>query len=383
VALSLMLVVAAGLFVRTFATLASRNLGFDRDPVLIASVNLLPLKLEPPARWELFAQLRRAAASVPGISVAALSSVTPISGSTWSYEMDQVDGRSIDAPDRGTFHNAVTPGWFATYGTRLLAGRDFTDRDAAGAPDVAIVNEAFAQKFFAGQNPVGHRVRRRSRPTQRGPDFEIVGLVTDAAYWSLRDPVPPTMYAPFVQSDLAPSSTSISVRAVTGSPALLTRSLASALTTVNPGVAITFRPLSEQVNAALTQERLVAALSGFFGGLALLLAGLGLFGVTSYAVSRRRAEIGIRMALGAAPSRVIGLVLARVLLLVAIGIAMGAAASLWASQYVARLLFDLQPRDPLTLLGSAAVLATIGTLAGWIPARRASHIDPATVLRQG
>jgi putative ABC transport system permease protein len=173
------------------------------------------------------------------------------------------------------------------------------------------------------------------------------------------------------------------VRAAGGPPALLTRPLAAALTGVNRDLAITFRPLADQVNAALTQERIVAMLSGFFGALALLLAALGLYGVTSYAVSRRRTEIGIRMALGAAPGGVIRLVLRRVAILVSLGVLVGSAASLWAARFVETLLYGLQPRDPLTFVAAAVVLAAIGAVAGWLPARRAARIDPARVLRDG
>ncbi len=187
----------------------------------------------------------------------------------------------------------MSPDWFKTYGTRLIAGRDFTSADKRGAAAVAIVNEAFARKFTGGANPIGRTVREPSRPSAPNPEREIVGYVADAAYRSLRDPVPPTMYLPFEQNQTPPSSASISVRSATGSPLGLTRALAAALTAVNSGVAITFRPIEDQVDAALTQERLVAMLSGFFGVLALLLAALGLYGVTSYAVSRRRAEIGL------------------------------------------------------------------------------------------
>ena len=148
-------------------------------------------------------------------------------------------------------------------------------------------------------------------------------------------------------------------------------------------IAITFRPLADQVNAALVQERLVALLVGFFGALALLLAGLGLYGVTSYAVSRRRTEIGIRMALGAAPGGVVRLVLRRVAMLVGIGTLAGAAMSVWASRFVSTLLYGLQPRDPVTLAAAVVVLGSIGAAAGWLPARRASRIDPARVLREG
>jgi putative ABC transport system permease protein len=383
VALSLMLVVAAGLFVRTFATLATRHFGFDRDPVLIASIDIQPLKLAPEARWALWTQLRDAAAAMPGVSTATLSATTPIGGGTWIYTLEQLDGARIAATDRGTYANMVSPGWFTTYGTRLIAGRDFTDHDVQGAPFVAIVNETFARKFLGGANPIGHRVRRPSRPAAPSPEYEIVGLVADAAYRSLREPIPATMYLSFAQNQVAPSLASIGVRAASGSPMPLTRGLAAALTNVHPGIAITFRPLSEQVGAALTQERVVATLSGFFGGLALLLAGLGLYGVTSYAVSRRRTEIGIRMALGAAPGGVVAMVLSRVMVLVLVGIAAGAALSLWASTYVTTLLYELQPRDPATLIGSAVVLAMIGVLAGGLPALRAAKIDPARVLRNG
>ena len=176
---------------------------------------------------------------------------------------------------------------------------------------------------------------------------------------------------------------SVSVRAAGGSPALLTKSLAAALTGVNKDVAITFRMLSEQVNASLIQERIVAMLSGFFGGLALLLAGLGLYGVTSFAVSHHGTEIGIRMALGAAPSGIVRMVLRRVALLVSFGVMLGAGISVWASRFVTTLLYGLEPRDPATLVLAALVLSLIGAMAGWIPARRAARIDPARVLREG
>jgi ABC-type antimicrobial peptide transport system permease subunit len=209
-----------------------------------------------------------------------------------------------------------------------------------------------------------------------------VGYVTDAVYRSLREPVPPTMYIPIPQQKEPPSFLSVSVRAAGGSPALLTKPLANAFAGVNKDLAITFRPLAEQVNASLTQERLVAMLSGFFGGLALLLAGLGLYGVTSYNVSRRRTEIGIRMALGAQPSGVVRMVLFRVALLVAFGVIVGGAISLWAAGYVGTLLYGLEPRDARTLVSAAVVLGMIGALAGMIPAARAARIDPARVLRE-
>ncbi len=385
VALSLILVVAAGLFMRTFASLATLDLGFDRSAVLVASVNARSLQLDPADRPALFARLRDAAAAVPGVSSAAASAVTPISGSTWQYSVEMIGGPKLSERERdsGAYVNVVSHDWFKTFGTALLAGRDFNEADRRGAPGVVIVNGAFARKFTGGANPLGRRTFERGYPGRPSQEREIVGYVRDAVYRSLRDPVPPTMYIPIAQPYEPPSSMSISVRAAAGSPALLTKSLVAALTEVNRDVATTVRTLDDQIGAALTQERLVATLAGFFGALALLLAGLGLYGVTSYAVGRRRTEIGIRLALGAAPAGVIRLVVGRVAVLVGVGVVIGGLVSLWAAKYVSTLLWGLQPRDPLTLVVSALVLTAIGALAGWLPARRASRIDPARVLREG
>ena len=386
VALSVILVVAAGLFMRTFASLATLDLGFDRNPILVAAVNAQRLQLDPAQRPELFKRLRESAAAVPGVSFAAVSAVTPVSGSTWQYGIDAIDG--VPLPEggpgaRGVYVNLISPDWFKAYGTPMIAGRDFSDADSVNAPKVAIVNEAFARKFTGGQNPLGKRIWQRGSPSRPEVERVIVGYVKDAVYRSLREPIPPTLYIPVPQQHEPPSSMAVSVRAGGGAPALLTKSLASALTGVNKDLAITFRRLSEQVDASLLQERIVAMLAGFFGALALLLAGLGLYGVTSYAVNRRRSEIGIRMALGASPGGVIRMVLRRVAWLVGAGVIVGAGLSVWASRFVATLLYGLQPRDPATLVLAALVLSSIGAMAGWIPARRAARIDPARVLRDG
>ena len=383
VALSLVLLVAAGLFVRTFSSLANLDIGFDRRPVLVANVNAQPLQLEPGRRADLFEALRRAAAAVPGVASAAASAVTPVSGSTWTNEVEVEGAPPMSERERGVYVNLISPAWFQTFGTSLIAGRDFTAGDRAGSPNVIIVNEAFARKFTNGANPLGRRVREPGFRGRPAVDREIVGYVKDAVYRSLREPVPPTMYVPIAQSDETPSFMSISVRSASGSPALLTRSLAAALTDVDRNVAITFRPLAEQVGNSLIQERIVAMLSGFFGVLALILAGLGLYGVTAYAVSRRRTEIGIRLALGAAPGGVVGMVLRRVGVLVGLGVLAGTAITLWASQFATTLLYGLQARDPLTLVVAVLVLGTAGVAAGWIPAARAARINPAQVLRDG
>jgi predicted permease len=351
--------------------------------VLVAAVDVQRAQLDPDQRPALFTRLLDAASSVPGVRVAALSAVTPISGSSWQNRIELPDGPSLPERERAPYLNMISERWFQVYGTPLIAGRSFTSGDTASSAPVAIVNEAFARKFAAGKNPIGMRVRQPGGPGAAAIDRQVVGVVQDAVYRSLRAPVPPTMYLPFAQQHEPPSDMSISVRPVAGSPMALARSIAPALTAVRSDLAITFRPLEDQVNSALTQERVVAILSGFFGGLALLLAGLGLYGVTSYAVSRRRTELGIRMALGANPGGVIALVLRRVAILVGVGVVVGAGASLWAARLVQTLLYGLQPQDPVTLAAASAVLVGIGALAGWLPARRASRIDPAQVLREG
>jgi putative ABC transport system permease protein len=382
VALSLLLVVAAGLFVRTFATLATRDLGFDRAPVLVVNVNAARSRVEPPGRADLYERVRQAVAALPGVTTAAASAVTPVSGNMWAGPVDVPDGPQVGPRERGTHMNLVTPNWFKTYGTALVAGRDFTEHDGLGAPMVAIVNETFVHDRLGRLDPLGQRLTRPGRPGDSLAPVEIVGIVRDAVYRNVRDPVPPTLYLPVAQQKDAGSSISLSVRAVAGAPVLLTKSVAAAIGGVDRDLALTFRPLADQVNASLVQERVVAMLSGFFGALALLLASLGLYGVTSYAVSRRRTEMGIRLALGAQPGRVLWLVLRRVAILLVTGVGCGAALCLWAGPFVSTLLYDLQPRDPVTLVTAALVLLGIGAIAGWVPARRAAALDPARVLRE-
>ena len=386
VALSLVLVVGAGLFLRTFSTVAHVSLGFEPDPLMMVSVGAKRSAVDQAGRTALYERLRAAAAGVPGVRSAALQNVTPLTNSSWDTLIENPEGLSLPEKERDVYMNEVSPGFFATYGTPILAGRDFTPQDTLAAARVVIVNETFARKYFGGANPVGRWVRDEPSPRQNAPPhLEIVGLVRDAVYDSLRDRIPPTMYRPFTQNEQPGPGTTIAVRAIAGSPALLTRSLTEALSRVDGDVALTFKPYRDTVRAATTQERVVAMMSAFFGGLALLLAAIGLYGVMSYAVSRRRTEIGIRIALGAGPGGAVRLVLARVAALVGLGVGAGTVLSLWAAGFMAgsSLVYGLQPRDPGTLVEAALVLGTIGALAGYLPARRASRIDPARVLREG
>lgn len=382
VGLSLVLIVTAGLFTRTFASLATLDLGFDRDPVLIAQLDVRASAQEPAQRAVLYGRLADAARELSAVSHATVSAITPVSGSLIDVVVEIENGPSLTMPHNVSYRNVITPEWFGTYGTRIVAGRDFDGRDRIASPLVTIVNETFVRRFLHGGNPIGRRIRQ-GLPGRQGPWLEVVGIAGDATYRSLRDPVPPTLYVPVAQQKEPPPSMSLSVRAAAGSPALLSRDLAEAIGRVDRNIVVTFTPLKTQVDAALVQERGLAILSGFFGALALLLAGLGLYGITWHAVSRRRNEIGIRMALGAAPASVVRLVLSRVSILVSAGVLAGLGICLWAAKFVAPLLYRVEPRDVVTLVSSAAVLSAVGALAAWMPAHRASRIDPAEVLREG
>ena len=407
VALSLVLLIGAGLFLRSFSGLTQVPLGFERGRVLLAVIDARRADLAPAARLAEYERIHHRVLAVPGVEQAAVSITAPL-GAMWSRRID-VSGSALrgsdaagvgpegfgftDRPIPGNaplaMFNGITSGWIATFGTPLLAGRDLSERDGPASPRVGLVNQAFARKFLEGANPVGHTIQPTQEPGL--PAIEIVGLVADAVYRDVREPTLPTAYVPLSQSidrslvedptvTSAPPVVTLSIRATSGQPGLLTHSVAAAVGEINPTLALTFEPLDDRISGALTRERLLAILSASFGLLALLMAAVGLYGVTSYAVSLRQTEIGIRMALGATRASVVRLVLARVSRLVGAGIVVGLAIGAWASRFVATLLFGLEPGDPGTLVASAATLALIGAVAGWLPAHRASRLDPTRIL---
>ena len=386
VGLALLLVVAAGLFVRTFERLVRVPLGFDPDRTLVVSITASTV---PAAERPMFInRLAQAVAAVPGVGAAGAALNPPVVGELGGADLVVSAPGTPPPPDapRISRVDVITPGWFAAYSIPIDAGRDFDNRDAADAPLVMIVNEAFVRRLFPGRNVIGMPLAMAWRIGLGDLPYgtrTIIGVVGDSVYHAIREPVQPMIFLPLARRDpLLQKDFYLGVRAAAGSPTVLERTVAAAITTFSRDVAFSFEPLAEQIDASLAENRVMALLSALFGGLALLLAALGLYGVTAYAVAQRRGEIGIRMALGAEARAVVRLVLGRMVALVAIGVGTGAAVAWWASTYAASLLFGLAPRDPVTFAGAAAILIAVGLAAAGLPAWRASRIDPAEVLRE-
>jgi putative ABC transport system permease protein len=390
IALSLLLIIGAALFVRSFVALAYRDLGFDRNRVLTAVVDVGSSPTGPADRPALYERIREAVASVPGVESAATSMATPLgsAGIRFLRDVQESGNPTFDGKDVRILMAPVSPDWFRTFGTRLISGRDIAATDRAAAPNVAVINEAFARRHFPGSNPLGRTIMVGEEPTDRRP-VEIVGVVEDAAFTSVRDPIEPTLYMAFAQA-LEPQlitsfpSMSLSIRSVGGMPPVrLASGVAAAIARVDGAATVSFQTLTETLSIYYIRERLLALLSGYFGGFALLLGAIGVYGVTAHAVNRRRTEIGIRMAIGAGAPAVVRLVVSRVVVLATMGVVLGCLLSLWGSRLIQALLFDTEFRDPSVLATSILALLLVTVLAAWMPARRASRIEPAIVLREG
>ncbi len=270
----------------------------------------------------------------------------------------------------------VSPGFFSTMGLKLLAGREFTPRDDAKAPTVAIINEAAVRQYFAKhENPIGMRF---GSSTEDAGKIEIVGVLRDAKYDSVRDEVPPTMYVPYAQT--TQSSMTFEVRTA-GDPMSALGAVREAVRQVDPNLPMQdVSTQMEQVEKRFLQEKLFAQAYALFGGVALLLAAVGLFGLMSYSVARRTNEIGIRMALGAQRGDVVRMVISESMWLVAIGAAIGLATAFAAGRLVATLLFGLAPTDAATMLTALVTMLGVSAVAGYLPARRAARVDPIVAL---
>ncbi len=389
IALSMVLVVGAALFVRSFAALMTHDLGFDRGRVLTAVVDVRRSPTPPVDRPALYERIRQAVGGVAGVESAATSMATPLgsAGVRFLRDVQEAGNPTFEGKEVRVLTTPIGPDWFRTFGTRLVAGRDIEAADGATAPKVAVINEAFARRHFPGVNPIGRTIMVGEEPTDRQP-MAIVGVVQDAAFTSVRDAVEPTIYTPFAQS-LDPTliesfpSISLSIRPAGGiPPARLSSAVAAAIASVDGAATVSFQTLTETLSTYYIRERLLALLSGYFGFFALLLGAVGVYGVTAYAVSRRRTEIGVRMAIGASAPSVVGLVLSRLAVLAGLGIVAGCVLSFWATSLLGSLLFKITTRDPTSLTIAIVALGLVTLCAGWLPARRAARIDPAEALRE-
>ena len=375
-ALVVPLVVGAGLFVGTLRNLAALDTGFARENVIQARMDVDEAGIPKPQWGPVYEQLAARVAAVPGVEVASFATNGLMeSGGTWSGPL-LVPGYTFRPGERDQLREfSVGAGYFAASGIALKSGRVFDERDRAGAPAVAVVNEEFARHFLGGRNPIGVRYG-----LGKPPQFtEIVGVVGDAKYNTLREALIPMAYYHWPQQ--MPIRLSQIIVRTRGNSAAVSSALRKAAGEVHPDLLTQIVTLSSQIDATLYRERLLAQLSGFFGLLAMLLACIGLYGVMAYGVARRRPEIGVRMALGALPGDVFRLVLRETLLLAGAGIAIGIPVSISLTRLARGFLFGLEPNDPAVLTGAAAVLLAVCGFAGWLPARRAARVDPTVTLR--
>jgi len=386
-ALALVLLSVSGLLTSALRSLENQNFGFDQDRRVVANVNprLAGYRTEqlPP----LYRRIRDAIASIPAVSSVALCLYSPQAGGSWGAGV-WVDGRSAPGPrdDNSTSWDRVTAGYFDVIGNPIIRGRGISEQDGSAARKVAVINEAFARKFFSDEDPLGKHFGTRAGASR---EFEVVGVARDARYLTnnLYQPILPFFFLPEAQADYtAGNQGSLFLHDIV----LVTRPGASlslaqvrrAVASVDPNLPIiSIRPLREQVASQLTQQRLIARLTSLFGSLSLVLASIGLYGVTAHNVGRRVSEIGVRMALGADRGHILRLVLRGAFGLILFGLCIGLPLTLAAGRLLGNQLYGVSPYDPVVILAAVVILGLSAMAASLIPALRASAISPLEALR--
>jgi predicted permease len=379
VALCLLLLVGALLFVRSLTNLMNVDAGFRPDGLISVALDLrrpaYTKERIPVVNREILDRLQ----TQPGIASASQVAFTPVSGSGWN-ERTRADGASGEG--KNVNYNRIGVGYLKTMGTPLLAGRDFDDgRDTPTSPKVTIVNEALVKDIFGGANPIGKSIRVDGDAGKPDPVYQVVGVVRNTKYYELREDFIPIAFLPMTQ-ETEPRPSATFVLRVAGAQTGVLNAVKNAIAAVHPEIGIEFRVLTTQLRDSLMRERLMATLSGALGILAGVLAAVGLYGVIAYMVERRRNEIGLRMALGADRGRVVWLVAREAGILLVVGLVLGTALALWAGKAAAAMLYGLKPYDPATFVGAILLLALVTLIATYAPARRASRLDPMAALRE-
>ncbi len=379
VAVSLLLLVGAGLLIRSLANLENQNLGFSPQHVLLVRINPELAGYKSKQLPGLYRELLDRIGALPGVHSASIGTTSPMSGDKSTADVS-VEGQARRPGENTSELVAVGPQYFETEGMRIVAGRGISLRDIPTSAPIAVVNQAFARCFLAKDSSVGRRFSLGS--PFMAPGFEIVGIVEDAKYASAREEAEPIFFLSAYQMEsILPYVNEIEIRAVSN-PAGITAEVRRAIQEFDSNLPITdVTTLSKQVNDSLGQQRAFSGLTGFFGILGLVLACVGLYGTMAYNVTRRTNEIGIRMALGAQRSEVLWMVLRQTVFLIGIGIAIGVPVALAAARLIASQLYGVKPSDPSTITVAALVMAGVGLIAGYVPARRATKVDPMVALR--
>ena len=378
VALSLVLLIGAGLFLRSLVNLANVDTGFNKENVLLFAIDPPAVGYREDLRVvSLYQQIEQRVSALPGVRAASVSMFT-FSQGAWTNHVSVIGHTPTSDDDMVATHNVVGPGYFATMGIPLLLGRVFGPQDTEASPKVAVINETFARRYFPGGSPIGRHFGLLVDP-KHSKDIEVVGAVKDAKYQGLRDRPIPAAYYPYTQKDQYLNDFEVRY---TGNPEIIIPDVRRAIGQVDRGLPVAYQgTMVQQVNRSMAGQTLIARLSTFFGLLAAFLACIGIYGLMSYAVTRRTNEIGIRMALGAEKSGVLWMVMRESLMLVAVGVAIGIPAALAASRLVSSVLYGLKATDPITIAMSALVMIAVAALAGYLPAQRAARVDPMVALR--
>ena len=385
IAITLVLLFGGLLFLRTFRNLSMQDLGFGERGVVIANIFFLDASQPAAKRPDAYRDLDSRLTAMPGVVSIAQAYTTPLGGSFSDTDIE-IDHKYVG----NAYVNRVSPGYFATLGTRIRSGRDFDARDTRGSTPVAIVTQSFSDSFLQGAGVGAHFMipddRDGASPQQTqghpGTDYEVIGVIVDTKYMDIRELQPKILFTPSAQIPDPPSLIRRYVVRAGTPPAQTIAAISSTVASFDPTATIRYAMLDTQVVEGMLQERLMARLSSIFGGVALLLAIVGLYGVVSYTVASRRAEIGVRVALGASRPRILSMILGDVGRIMAIGVAAGGVLALAAGRAVGSLLFGLEANDVSTLVMAAAVLMIAGFLSAAWPAKRAAGVDPVSALRE-